>query len=110
MTLHSKWDSSLTGVFSDRTIKQFIQESLRKYKLNMYLKVLLWKDIQKKDIMEITLFILCKTPTYTGEESGYKYHLFNRWDKSGLTGDFDENGVKTVNAILRFIWIETMHL
>lgn len=33
-------------------------------------------------------------PTYTAEESGYVYYLFNRWDKSGFI-----DGEKTVNAI-----------
>ena len=34
------------------------------------------------------------TPTYTAEESGYVYYLFNRWDKSGFI-----DGEKTVNAV-----------
>ena len=39
-------------------------------------------------------------PTYTDEEGGYKYYLFNRWDKSGLLdGDFNDNDVKIVNAV-----------
>lgn len=39
-------------------------------------------------------------PTYTDEEGGYKYYLFNRWDKSGiLDGDFNDDNVKIVNAV-----------
>lgn len=33
-------------------------------------------------------------PTFTSQESGYKYYLFNRWDKSGFI-----DGNKTVNAV-----------
>ena len=33
-------------------------------------------------------------PTYTLEETAYKYYLFNRWDKSGFI-----YGDKTVTAI-----------
>ena len=96
----SKWDSSLTGVFSDRTIKAVYTESLRKYKIKYVSKGTVMEGYPKEGYYGDNIVYTGKTPTYTGEESGYKYHLFNRWDKSGfLTGDFDENGVKTVNAI-----------
>ena len=34
------------------------------------------------------------TPTYTAEESAYKYNLFKGWDKSGFV-----DGDKTINAV-----------
>ena len=43
------------------------------------------------------------TPTYTAEESGYVYYLFNRWDKSGFI-----DGDKIVNAIFdKFAYTST---
>lgn len=96
----SKWDVSLKSIFSDRTITAVYTESLRKYQIKYVSKGTVMEGYPKEGYYGDNIIYTGKTPTYTGEESGYKYHLFNRWDKSGfLTGDFDENGVKTVNAI-----------
>ena len=96
----SKWDKSLTGVFSDRTITAVYTESLRKYKIKYVSKGTVLPGYPKEGYYGDNIVYSGDIPTYTGEESGYKYYLFNRWDKSGfLTGDFDANGVKTVNAI-----------
>ena len=96
----SKWDKSLTGVFSDRTITAVYTESLRKYKIKYVSKGTVLPGYPKEGYYGDNIVYSGDIPTYTGEESGYKYYLFNRWDKSGfLTGDFDTNGVKTVNAI-----------
>ena len=96
----SKWDVSLKSIFSDRTITAVYTESLRKYQIKYVSKGTVMEGYPKEGYYGDNIIYTGKTPTYTGEESGYKYYLFNRWDKSGfLTGDFDENGVKTVNAI-----------
>ena len=96
----SKWDVSLKSIFSDRTITAVYTESLRKYQIKYVSKGTVMEGYPKEGYYGVNIIYTGKTPTYTGEESGYKYYLFNRWDKSGfLTGDFDENGVKTVNAI-----------
>lgn len=96
----SNWDSSLSGVFSDRTITAVYTESLRKYKIKYVSKGTVMEGYPKEGYYGDNIVYTGNTPTYTSEESAYKYYLFNRWDKSGfLTGDFDENGVKTVNAI-----------
>lgn len=96
----SKWDVSLKSIFSDRTITAVYTESLRKYQIKYVSKGTVLPGYPKEGYYGDNIIYTGKTPTYTGEESGYKYYLFNRWDKSGfLTGDFDENGVKTVNAI-----------
>ena len=96
----SKWDVSLKSIFSNRTITAVYTESLRKYQIKYVSKGTVMEGYPKEGYYGDNIIYTGKTPTYTGEESGYKYHLFNRWDKSGfLTGDFDENGVKTVNAI-----------
>lgn len=96
----SKWDVSLKSIFSDRTITAVYTESLRKYQIKYVSKGTVMEGYPKEGYYGDNIIYTGKTPTYTGEESGYKYYIFNRWDKSGfLTGDFDENGVKTVNAI-----------
>ena len=96
----SKWDVSLKSIFSNRTITAVYTESLRKYQIKYVSKGTVMEGYPKEGYYGDNIIYTGKTPTYTGEESGYKYYLFNRWDKSGfLTGDFDENGVKTVNAI-----------
>ena len=95
-----KWNSSLTDVFGDRTITAVYKESLRKYKIKYVSKGTVMPGYPKEGYYGDNIVYTGNTPTYIGEESAYKYYLFNRWDKSGfLTGDFDENGVKTVNAI-----------
>ena len=86
------WDSSLTDVFSARTITAIYTESLRSYTI---------KYISKGVTMQESTGLYGEnvpytgiSPTYTAEESGYVYYLFNRWDKSGFI-----DGEKTVNAI-----------
>ena len=86
------WDGSLTNVFSDRTITATYSESLRSYAI---------KYVSKGTVMQSSTGLYGEnvpytgiTPTYTLEESGYVFYLFNRWDKSGVI-----DGDKTVNAI-----------
>lgn len=96
----SKWDKSLAGIFSDRIITAVYTESLRKYKIKYVSKGTVLPGYPKEGYYGDNIVYSGEIPTYTGEETGYKYYLFNRWDKSGfLTGDFDANGVRTVNAI-----------
>lgn len=86
------WDGSLTNVFSDRIITATYVESLRSYTI---------KYVSKGTVMQSSTGLYGEnvsytgiTPTYTLEESGYVFYLFNRWDKSGVI-----DGDKTVNAI-----------
>lgn len=95
------WDSSLNGVFSDRVITATYTESIRSYTI---------KYVSKGVIMQESIGLYGEnipytgvTPTYTAEESGYSYYLFNRWDKSGFI-----DGEKTVNAIFdNFVYTST---
>ena len=95
------WDAPLTSVFSDRTINALYSESLRSYTI---------KYVSKGTTMQESIGLYGENipyigiaPTYTVEESGYVYHLFNRWDKSGFI-----DGDKTVNAIFdRFEYTAT---
>ena len=94
------WDTdiSVLQIFTAKTITATYVETTRKYTI---------KYVSKNTILQTStgfygenIVYTGDIPTYTLEENGYKYYLFNRWDKSGfLDGDFDENGVKTVNAI-----------
>ena len=95
------WDGNLTKIFSDRTITATYSESLRSYTI---------KYVSKGTVMQSSTGLYGEnvpytgiTPTYTLEESGYVYYLFNRWDKSGFI-----DGDKTVNAIFdRFEYTES---
>ena len=95
------WDSSLTDVFTERTVTATYTSSLREYTI---------KYVSKGVTMQETIGLYGEnipytgvSPTYTAEESGYVYYLFNRWDKSGFI-----DGEKTVNAIFdRFEYTAT---
>lgn len=95
------WDSSLTDVFDARTITATYTETLRSYTI---------KYVSKGAPMQESTGLYGEnvpytgiTPTYTAEEPGYVYYLFNRWDKSGFI-----DGEKTVNAIFdRFEYTST---
>ena len=87
-----KWDGSLIGVFSDRTITATYTSSLRSYTI---------KYVSKGTVMQESTGLYGSyipyagiDPIYTGEESGYVYYWFDRWDKSGII-----DGDKIVNAI-----------
>ena len=86
------WDLSLDNVFSDRVITAIYTPIVRTYTI---------KYMSKGTILQETVahygdIVMYKgdIPTYTAEEPGYVYYLFNRWDKSGIV-----HGDKTVNAI-----------
>ena len=102
---YAGWDSSLVNIIEDRTITATYTESLRKYTAQYVSKGVIFKTANG-------LYgdnIVCDDiPVYTAEEP-YAYYLFNRWDKSGfLDNGFDENGVKTINAIFdRFEYSST---
>lgn len=86
------WDSPLTEIFSDRVITATYSSSIREYTIKYNAKGATLYE--KKDKYGAVVDYVGDTPTYTYEESAYVYHLFNRWDKSGLI-----DGDKTVNAI-----------
>lgn len=88
----SGWDTNFVSVFADQTITATYSESLRKYTV---------KYISKGTVLQTytvdygtTVFYEGDIPTYTTEESAYKYYLFSGWDKSGYV-----NGEKTINAV-----------
>ena len=86
------WDSSLTSVFSDRTITATYTESLRTYTIKYVSKGITMQE--STGLYGENVPYTGVEPTYTLEESAYVYYLFNRWDKSGFI-----DGDKVVNAI-----------
>lgn len=97
------WDGNLNSVFEARTIIATYTETLRTYTIRYVSKGVTVHE--ESGLYGENVAYSGNIPTYTLEESGYKYYLFNRWDKSGFLlegedgNDFDANGVKTVNAI-----------
>lgn len=95
------WDGSLESIFSDRELVATYEKSLRSYTI---------KYVSKGVTMQESTGLYGENvpydgadPVYTSEEVGYVYHLFNRWDKSGVI-----DGNKTVNAIFdKFEYTDT---
>ena len=95
------WDSPLTDVFSARTITALYTESLRSYTIKYVSKGVTMQE--STGLYGENVPYTGISPTYTAEESGYVYYLFNRWDKSGFI-----DGEKIVNAIFdRFEYTAT---
>lgn len=86
------WDSSLLSIFGPRTITATYSESTRTYTVRYVSKGIVMQE--SSGLYGESIDYNGDTPTYTLEESAYKYYLFNRWDKSGYI-----DGDKTVNAI-----------
>lgn len=89
---YAGWDSSLKSIFAPRTITATYTESTRTYTIKYVSKGITLQE--STGLYGENVVYTGSTPTYTLEESGYKYYLFNRWDKSGFI-----DGDKTVNAI-----------
>lgn len=96
-----RWDSSLLDVFSERVITAIYTESLRRYTIKYVSKGVTMQE--STGLYGENISYTGVNPTYTAEESGYVYYLFNRWDKSGFI-----DGEKIVNAIFdRFEYTAT---
>lgn len=86
------WDSSFTTVFTNQTFTATYSESIREYTVRYLNKGTVLQTSTGKYGSKIDY--TGDIPTYTAEESAYKYYLFSRWDKSGyVTGDKDINAV-----------------
>lgn len=86
------WDSEIVAAFANQTITATYSESVRNYTV---------KYISKGAVLQETVApygtnveYTGATPTYTAEESGYKYYLFDSWDKGGYV-----SGNKIINAV-----------
>ena len=95
------WDTDISTlqIFTATTIMAVYSEKVRSYTIKYVSKGGITVQ-ESVGLYGTNILYSGDIPTYTLEEGGFTYYLFNRWDKSGfLDGDFDENGVKTVNAI-----------
>lgn len=88
----SGWDTPLTGIFAHRTIKAVYSETVREYRV---------RYLSNNTVLQETTAPYGEsvpyegdTPLYTAEESAFRYHLFRRWDKSGIV-----DGEKDIHAV-----------
>lgn len=86
------WDTAFVDTFGPYTIKATYTEATRTYTV---------KYVSKNSTLQTTQALYGSTvvyngdiPSYTAEESAYKYYLFDGWDKSGYV-----DGDKTINAV-----------
>jgi hypothetical protein len=86
------WDKALVDAFDDQIITATYAGTTRSYKV---------KYVSKGNVMQETTALYGSSvlytgeiPTYTSEESAYKYYLFDGWDQGGYV-----NGDKTINAV-----------
>lgn len=86
------WDSVFVDTFADTVITATYTESVRQYTI----KYVSNGNVLQESIANYGTIVLYDgdLPTYTAEESAYKYYLFDRWDKSGYV-----DGDKTINAV-----------
>lgn len=88
----SGWDTEFTTVFGSQTVTALYTESVRKYTVRYLNRGAVLKSVTAP--YGTTVLYDGEIPTYTGEESAYKYYLFDHWDKGGyVTGDKDINAV-----------------
>ena len=86
------WDTAFVDVFADMTILATYTETTRMYTVKYVSNNNVLKEIQANYGTIVTYD--GELPTYTAEESAYKYYLFDRWDQGGFV-----NGDKTINAV-----------
>ena len=86
------WDKKLVNAFDNQVITATYAESTRKYTI----KYMVNNTVLEEEVAEYGSTVLYKgaTPTYTIEESAFKYYLFDGWDQGGYV-----SGNKTINAI-----------
>lgn len=86
------WDKALVDAFEDQIITATYSETTRNYTV---------KYVSRNIVLQETsapygsnVLYTGEIPTYTLEETAYKYYLFNGWDQGGFV-----NGNKTINAL-----------
>ena len=86
------WNADFVDVFSDMTILATYTETIRMYTVKYVSNNNVLKEVQA-DYGTIVTYD-GDLPTYTAEESAYKYYLFDGWDQGGFV-----NGDKIINAV-----------
>ncbi len=89
---YSGWDDTFTNIFSNKTITATYTETTRQYTIRYISKGTVLQE--KKSPYGDSVEYEGDTPTYTAEESAYKFYLFSHWDSSGYV-----DGDKTINAV-----------
>ena len=86
------WDKTLVDAFEDQVITATYSETTRNYTI---------KYVSNNTVLQETsapygssVLYEGEIPTYTAEESAYKYYLFSGWNQGGYV-----NGDKTINAV-----------
>ena len=88
----SGWDTELTAVFDNMIITAQYNESVREYTVRYMNRGAVLQTTKAK--YGTMVLYTGETPSYTAEETAYKYYLFSGWDKGGyVTGDKDINAV-----------------
>ena len=96
-----RWDSSLASVFDDRVITAVYDSTLRSYTVKYMSKGTVMQE--SRGLYGDNIPYTGITPTYTAEEAGYAYYMFNRWDKSGFV-----DGDKIIEAVFdKFVYTST---
>lgn len=86
------WDKTFTDVFDDQVINATYSETTRIYTVKYVSKNTVLQEISAP--YGSNVLYEGDIPTYTAEESAYKYYLFDGWDQGGYV-----NGNKTINAV-----------
>ena len=86
------WDKSFVDAFEDQVITATYSETTRTYTVKYVSK----NTVKQENVAPYGSNVLYtgEIPTYTLEESAYKYYLFDGWDQGGFV-----NGDKTINAL-----------
>ena len=86
------WDKTFVNAFENQVITATYTGSTRKYTI----KYVSRSKVEQETVAEYGTTVLYEgeIPTYTLEESAYRYYLFDRWDQGGYV-----SGDKTINAI-----------
>lgn len=92
------WDGSFAAVHSERTIQAAYSESVRQYKIQYYNPYTRTVLQESSGYYGENIPYTGDIPTYSGQEAGFIYHLFNRWDKSGFLLE-DEGATEIPNDI-----------
>lgn len=88
------WDGAFTSIFAPKTITATYSESTRSYSITYKSRGTTLSGYPKTGLYGENIPYEGDTPTYTSEETAYKYYLFTGWDKSGII-----DGDKVVNAV-----------
>ena len=86
------WDKTFVDAFENQVITATYSETTRVYTVKYISKNTVLQETEAE--YGTTVLYDGKIPTYTLEESAYKYYLFNGWDQGGYV-----SGNKVINAV-----------